>query len=83
MAPINALVDEISALTLSTERVSDDAVRQLRIDGAASELERAQISDARAELADLTANLTGRLEVLHSQLHLPAAALPLAAAPVA
>lgn len=83
MAPINALVDEISALTLSTERVSDDAVRQLRIDGAASELERAQISDARAELADLTANLTGRLEVLHSQLHLAAAALPLAAAPVA
>lgn len=79
MAPINSLVDEISALNLSTERVSDDAVHQLRIDGAASELERAHISDARGELADLKANLTARLEVLHSQLHLPAAALPLVA----
>lgn len=79
MAPINSLVDEISALNLSTERVSDDALRQLRIDGAASALERTQISDAHGELADLKANLTARLEVLHSQLHLPAAALPLVA----
>lgn len=77
LKPIDALVDEIESLALSTQRVSDDAVRQLRIDAAGSEFTRVDICDARAELADLNANLTSQLGVLHAALRLPESALPL------
>lgn len=78
LKPINALVDEIAALRLSAERVSEDSVRQLRIDAAGSDFKRIEIADTRTELEDLNANLTSQLEVLHSSLHLPESPLLLA-----
>lgn len=81
LKPIDGLVEELAALSLSSERVSDNAVRQLQIDAAGSEFQRRDIRDARAELVDLEANLTGQLDVLHAALHTPDATLPLVAAP--
>lgn len=78
LAPIDALVEEITALQLCSERVSDDALRQLHIDAAGNELKRSAIADTSAELADLTANLTGRLEVLRCALRAPSSTLALA-----
>lgn len=79
LKPIDRLVEELAALSLSSERVSDNAVRQLQIDAAGSEFQLRDIRDARAELVDIEANLTGRLDILHAALHTPDAALPLVA----
>ncbi|WP_102144323.1 hypothetical protein [Mycobacterium hubeiense] len=77
LAPIDALVTEINALQLSAERVSDDALRQLHIDAVGSDLKRDTIANSAAELAELTANLNGRLEVLRGALHQPSSVLAL------
>lgn len=79
LKPIDKLVEDLAALSLSSERVSDNAVRQLQIDAAGSEFQASDIRAARADLVEIEANLTGRLDVLHAALHTPEAALPLAA----
>ncbi|MEY8019163.1 hypothetical protein [Mycobacterium servetii] len=79
LAPINAMVAEIAALELSATKVTDDAVRQLAIDAASTAYKTDTITAATAELTELKANLTARLEFLRQALTEPDNILPITA----
>lgn len=79
LAPIDAMVAEIAALTLSVTKVTDDAVRQLAIDAASIAYKADVVTGAAAELGELNANLTARLQFLRRALTEPASILPITA----
>lgn len=68
LAPIDAICAQISALGLSSARVTDAAVHQLHVDAAGNALHADTVDAATDELADLQANLATRLRVLHQSL---------------
>lgn len=68
LAPIDAIFIEILTLQQSITRITDNAVRQLHIDAAATTMQTDAVGTASNELADLNANLTARLATLRQSL---------------
>ena len=68
LAPIDAICTQITALQLSTARVTDDAVHQLHVDAAGNALHADTVDAVTDELADLQANLAARLRTLRQSL---------------
>ena len=68
LAPIDAIGSQITALQLSSVRVTDDAVHQLYVDAAGNALHGDTVDAITAELTDLHANLAARLRTLHQGL---------------